>query len=163
MKATGFTHDNKHNATVDWYTPSWVFERLGLMFDLDPCQPPEGIKWIPAKNKYSLQDDGLIQPWHGRVWLNPPYGKYTPAWLERMHNHRNGVALVFARTDCGWFHKFVVNADAMLFLKGRVKFVDGLGVTGASGAGCGSMLIAWGSDNVSALRAMSDLGYYCER
>ncbi|MHB0965324.1 MAG: DNA N-6-adenine-methyltransferase [Bellilinea sp.] len=159
MKAAGFTHDSKDNASVDWYTPPWVFQRLGLEFDLDPCQPPDGIAWIPAKQRYSLHDDGLIQPWNGRVWLNPPYGKHTPAWLERMHRHRNGVALVFARTDCAWFHDFIVKADAILFLRGRIKFVDGLGITGGSGAGSGSMLVAWGRENVNALTAMCDLGY----
>lgn len=38
-KAAGFTHDNVNNASVDWYTPAWVFEELNLQFDLDPCHP----------------------------------------------------------------------------------------------------------------------------
>ncbi len=159
-KAMGFTHDNVDNKSVDWYTPPWIFEGLGLQFDLDPCQPEQPIKWIPAKKTFSLKDDGLAQQWDGLVWLNPPYGKYTGDWLKKMDTHRNGVALVFSRTDCAWFHNFVVNADAILFLKGRVKFVDGLGVSGGNGAGSGSMLIAWGEDSVNALRAMSDKGLY---
>jgi hypothetical protein len=77
-----------------------------------------------------------------------------------MHKHRDGISLVFARTDCAWFHESVANADAILFLRGRVKFVDGLGVTGGSGAGSGSMLIAWGDENVSALSRMQDLGLF---
>jgi hypothetical protein len=76
-----------------------------------------------------------------------------------MHEHRNGICLVFARTDCKWFHDYVVKADAILFLKGRIKFVDGLGVTGEAGAGSGSMLIAWGKDNVEALKRMSAKGF----
>lgn len=160
-KAAGFTHDNADNKSVDWYTPAWIFERMGLVFDLDPCQPEKRIPWIPACAAYSLKDDGLVSPWHGKVWLNPPYGKHTYAWLEKMHQHRNGVSLVFARTDCAWFHDFVANADAVLFLKGRVKFVDGLGATGGSGAGSGSMLIAWGDENVYALEQMRDLGKLC--
>jgi hypothetical protein len=76
-----------------------------------------------------------------------------------MHDHRNGIALVFARTDCAWFHDSVAKADAILFLRGRIKFVDGLGVTGGSGAGSGSMLVAWGQDNVKALEAMRDIGH----
>ena len=159
MKASGFTHDNKDNASVDWYTPQWIFDRLGVEFDLDPCQPPDGIDWIPAKRRHSIHDDGLTQAWQGRVWLNPPYGKHTQAWLERMHNHRNGIALVFARTDCKWFHEFVAKADAILFMRGRVKFVDGLGITGGGGAGSGSMLVAWGRENVSAIAAMRDIGH----
>jgi len=159
MKSAGFTHDNRNNASVDWYTPPWVFEKLGLEFDLDPCQPVGGIDWIPAKNHYSIVDDGLTAPWDGRVWLNPPYGKHTPAWLKRMNEHRNGIALVFARTDCAWFHDYIIKSDAVLFLKGRIKFVDGLGVTGGSGAGSGSLLAAWGLENVEALEAMRELGF----
>jgi len=158
-KAKGFTHDNKNNVSVDWYTPPAIFERLGLVFDLDPCQPEEKIPWIPATKHYWEAIDGLTLPWEGRVFLNPPYGKFTPAWLYRMHLHRNGIALVFARTDCAWYHNYVMKADAILFIRGRIKFVDGLCKTGGGGAGCGSMLIAWGNDNVAALVAMRDLGH----
>lgn len=159
MVKTGFSHEDRGNQNVDWYTPPWVFERLGLHFDLDPCQPESGVPWVPTSKRYTLLDDGLASPWHGRVWLNPPYEKHTSAWLAKMHTHRNGVSLVFARTDCAWFHDFVAHADAILFLRGRVKFVDGLGVTHGGGAGSGSMLVAWGQDNASALVRMSDLGH----
>ena len=33
----------------DYYTPAWVFERMGIEFDLDVAAPPGGIPWIPAK------------------------------------------------------------------------------------------------------------------
>jgi phage N-6-adenine-methyltransferase len=157
-KSAGFTHDNVANKSVDWYTPPWIFDALGLEFNLDPCAPVGGVSWIPATKHYSEIDDGLKQPWRGSVWLNPPYGKFTTDWLAKMHQHRNGVALVFARTDCRWFHDYVMNADAILFLKGRIKFVDGLGATGGNGAGAGSMLIAWGDEAVCALNKMSAHG-----
>ena len=55
---------------------------------------------------------------------------------------------------------------AALAVLGRVHLavvvrakVDGLGVTGGSGAGSGSMLVAWGRENVDALLAMRDLGH----
>jgi phage N-6-adenine-methyltransferase len=154
-KAAGFTHDKKDNISVDWYTPEWIFTELGLKFDLDPASPEGGIPWIPVSRYYTEKDNGLAQPWKGKVWLNPPYGKHTINWLRRMHEHRNGIALVFARTDCKWFHDYVAKADAILFLKGRVKFVDGLGKTGGSGAGSGSMLIAWGKEHKAALEGMA--------
>lgn len=159
LKKSGFTHDSVDNKTIDWYTPSWIFEELGIEFDLDPCSKEGGISWIPAKNVYSIKDDGLTKEWHGSVWLNPPYGKQTPSWLERMSEHRDGIALVFSRTDCRWFHDYIAKSDAMLFLKGRVKFIDGNGVTGNSGAGSGSLLAAWGRKNVNALVRMRDRGY----
>lgn len=159
MAKKGFTHDDANNKSVDWYTPAWVFERLGLHFDLDPCQPLQGIPWIPTTFRYGEVEDGLKSPWFGRVWLNPPYGTHTHAWLRKMNEHRNGVSLVFARTDTKWYHDYVAKADAILFLRGRIAFVDGLGATGGSGAGCGSMLIAWGDDCVEALQNMTDLGH----
>lgn len=79
-----------------------------------------------------------------------------------MSEHRNGIALVFARTDNAWFHDFVCKADAILFLKGRVSFVDGLCKAGKGGAGAGSMLVAWGGVSVDALRKMQELGFLIE-
>ena len=159
----GFSHENRGSQNVDWYTPKWIFDSMGIEFDLDPCQPETGVPWIPAKRFYSLKDDGLVSPWHGRVWLNPPYGKHTGRWLAKMNEHRNGVCLVFARTDCAWFHDYVVNADAILFLRGRVKFVDGLGVTSGGGAGCGSMLVAWGAESAAAVKRLADKGKFLGR
>lgn len=156
---TGFSHEERGSANADWYTPPWVFDRIGLEFDLDPCQPPEGVPWIPAKTRYSVHDDGLSQIWFGRVWLNPPYGKQTPAWLDRMNTHRNGIALVFSRTDCKWFHDSISKADAILFLRGRIRFIDGLSVSKGTGAGTGSLLAAWGAENVAALERMKDAGF----
>jgi phage N-6-adenine-methyltransferase len=155
----GFGHEEQRSPNADWYTPKWLFDRLGVQFDLDPCQPEGGIDWIPAASYYSIHEDGLIQRWEGRVWLNPPYGRATPAWLDRMHRHRNGIALLFARTDCAWFHDYVAKADAILFIRGRVRFVDGLSATKGTGAGSGSMLIAWGQDNVDALKRIKGCGH----
>lgn len=156
-KRKGFTHDDANNQSVEWYTPAWIFEKLDTVFDLDPCSPEGGLPWLPAKKTYSIKDNGLTSPWFGKVWLNPPYGRLTATWLERMHEHRNGISLVFARTDCKWYHDFVANADAILFIKGRIAFVDGAGTSAGSGAGAGSMLVAWGKD------AVNDLILCCQR
>jgi hypothetical protein len=99
------------------------------------------------------------------IWCNPPYGPETKQWLRRMGEHRCGIALVFARTDTEWFHETAASADAILFLNARLKFVDKTGkppiVVGKdgkkrkSGAGAGSMLVAWGNDCVAALERMN--------
>jgi hypothetical protein len=155
----GFTHHSIDNRTVEWWTPKWIFDALGLSFDLDPCSPSGGVPWLPAAKHYSLPQDGLTLPWHGNVWLNPPYGKHTGDWLAKMHQHRNGVALVFARTDCRWFHEYVVPADRILFLRGRIRFVDGMAVTKGTGAGAGSLLTAWGNEQCAALDRMAHDGH----
>ena len=155
----GFSHEGQSAVTVEWYTPPWIFERLDIQFDLDPCHPVKCIPWVPARVTYSEINNGLLMPWFGTVWLNPPYGAETKKWLAKMAEHGDGVALVFARTDCAWFHDYIPHADRTLFLKKRVRFVDGTGVTKGSGAGSGSMLVAWGGVGSSALENMRDLGY----
>ncbi len=77
----------------DHYTPKHVFESLNLTFDLDVAAPPGGVPWIPTKRFYTMEDDGLTQPWFGRVWMNPPYSNVTP-WIEKFVAHANGVGLV---------------------------------------------------------------------
>lgn len=158
---TGFTHDSVNNISTSWYTPKHIFDSLGLEFDLDPCAPIGGVPWIPVKKIYTLLDNGLTQSWGDpattSVWLNPPYGRETKLWLQKMDAHRNGIALLFARTDCSWFHDYCTKATAINFLKGRIKFIDSEGVTGKSGAGAGSMLVAWGKENAGAIKNVNGL------
>lgn len=107
----------------DYYTPAWVFERMGLEFDLDVCAPPDGIPWIPAKRFYTKADDGLSQPWEGRVWMNPPYSKPAP-WIERFIAHANGVCLVPA-AKARWFFDLWEKADAFSVTPHRFRFANG--------------------------------------
>lgn len=139
--------------TNEWYTPPEIFHALGCRFDLDPCAPVGGLPWIPADVSYNYHDDGLSQPWVGRVWLNPPYGPHTAPWLGRLAAHGDGIALVFARTDVTWFHTIAEQADLVCFLRGRVQFVRGAGMPGKGhNAAAPSCLIAFGVDNAEIVR-----------
>ncbi len=104
------------------YTPPLIFEALDLEFDLDPAAPPGGVPWIPANKIYTEADNGLLQPWEGLVWLNPPYSAPAP-WIERLHNHGQGVALLPADTATAWFYRWVTTADALCFIRHRLRFI----------------------------------------
>jgi DNA N-6-adenine-methyltransferase (Dam) len=95
----------------DYYTPRWVFDRMGLTFDLDVCTPPGGIPWIPATRYYTQADDGLAQAWFGRVWLNPPFSAPIP-WIHRFIEHAHGVCLVPCSAGA-WFHDLWVSAHGV--------------------------------------------------
>lgn len=113
----------------EWLTPPRIIQSLGH-FDLDPCSP---IKrpWDTADVHYSKIDDGLSRDWFGRVWLNPPYGRETFRWMERLADHKSGIALIFARTETRGFHDCIwKKANAVFFFKGRLKFYH---VTGEEG------------------------------
>lgn len=146
----GFAHD-RTTGKEDWLTPPHVLRSLGS-FDLDPCSPTER-PWDTAKAHYTILDNGLLKPWFGRVWLNPPYGNQTDKWMRRMAEHGNGIALIFARTETGCFFPWVwERAHSILFLKGRVRFWTKEGREGGP-AGAPSVLAAYGPENTDALRA----------
>jgi len=136
--------------TVEWFTPPEITQSLGY-FDLDPCTRTDA-PFSHAKNIFTLQDNGLNQIWEGRVWCNPPYGaKETPKWLEKLSEHGDGVALIFARTETKMFFNYIwERADAVMFIKGRVKFYTPEGKQGQP-AGAPSCLVAYGSKNVMSL------------
>ena len=159
----GFAHEvGVGGRTVEWYTPPSVFTALGVRFALDPCAPRGGLSWIPAEEFFWLPErDGLVLPWRGRVWMNPPYGPFTARWIGRFLDHGNGLALVFARTGTAWAQSALARVDAACYIAGRLRFVrdDGLEV-GTSGAD--SMLLACGADNAAVLKA-SGLGVVMTR
>lgn len=157
-KMAGLVHERPHcGETTEWYTPPEVFAALGIDFELDPAAPPGGVPWVPAKRSYCRVDDGLAREWEGRVWLNPPYGPTTGAWLRRLAEHGDGIALVFARCDTAWFHELVPRATAVCFVAGRLRFVPGDGRESSSTAGAPSLLIAYGLPSALAV-AQSGLG-----
>jgi hypothetical protein len=143
---SGFGYTEPVGRSIEWYTPPEVFDWLGLEFDLDPASPPGGLPWIPAARHYTQEDDGLSQPWEGRVWLNPPYGPHIGQWMMKMVQHMNGIALVPARTETNWWHDTVVGASSLILLRKRLTFVTEEGVRGESNAGHGTALIAYGDD-----------------
>jgi len=144
------------------YTPPEIFEALGCRFDLDPCQPEEGRAFlsVPADRFFTPADDGLVQPWDGYVWLNPPFGGRNGVvpWLEKFAAHRNGIALVNALTSSGWFHQFAPRMDALLFPKGKTKFVRPDGSRGMSPAN-GVVLMAIGPAANFALARAARRGF----
>lgn len=142
-KHIGFAHDRDlENGKEEWLTPPIILKTFGP-FDLDPCAP---IKrpWPMAKNHYTIADNGLIKPWEGFVFCNPPYGNKTGEWLRRCAEHNNCLVLIFARTETGDFQKWVWGkARSLFFIKGRLSFFHVTGKMGGA-SGAPSVLVAYG-------------------
>jgi hypothetical protein len=143
----------------EWLTPPEIVGALGE-FDLDPCAPADR-PWDTAKHHYNKHDNGLVQPWHGRVWCNPPYGRETAGWMRRMAEHNNGIALIFARTETKTFFRWIWGrATAVMFLRGRLRFYNSDGSAPSNNAGAPSVLVAYGDTNAVALKASGLNGYF---
>lgn len=143
--------NDKIDGKEDWITPKYILESLGE-FDLDPCSSITQPYFI-AKINYNKHDNGLLKEWNGRIFLNPPYGNKTGLWMEKLAKHGNGIALIFARTETKMFFNYVWDtADSILFLKGRVTFLQPCGNVGRFTAGAPSCLIAYGKENTNYLK-----------
>ena len=143
------SHQSHRAGTTTWLTPPHITAALGE-FDLDPCGYPG---WPTARQAICLPDDGLAAKWTGRVWLNPPYGAEVWTWLDRLADHGDGIALIFARTETeGFVRQVWGKADAVMFLHGRLHFHKPDGVRAKANAGAPSCLVAYGQRNVEALR-----------
>lgn len=152
-------HSTKARTDV-WLTPPRILAALGA-FDLDPCAAPEPRPWPTAARHIAIPEDGLKAEWSGRVWLNPPYGTQTGTWLQRLADHGNGVALIFARTDTEMFFAQVwERAQAVVFLRGRLTFFEPSGRMASFNAGGPSCLVAYGNYNARAISCSGLDGFY---
>ena len=88
-----FNMPQQGRTSDDYYTPKWVFDALGIEFDIDVASPPEGPWNTPCKRFFTQEDDGLSQKWEGTVFMNPPYSGPTP-WVAKWLEHGDGIALV---------------------------------------------------------------------
>jgi len=138
-------HEATRARTDEWYTPAWIFDGLAVRFDLDPASAGFGVDAVPARRKFTREDDGFSQEWSGLVWLNPPYGRYgkMSAWLDRFTAHGCGVCLVPNRTETLWWQKLAGACRVVLFLSGRVKHLNP-GRTERNQPGFGSCLFGIG-------------------
>jgi hypothetical protein len=162
-------HHSHRSKTDDWATPPAVIEALGgwQSFDLDPCaMDPQPFP--TALQRFTKAQNGLIQRWAGRVYLNPPYSVVLlRRFMARMAAHNRGIALIFARTETETFHRYVwETASALLFLEGRLCFhkPDGSLALRENGepanAGAPSVLCAYGARDADILAMCNIAGQF---
>lgn len=160
---SGFTHESTYNESKEWYTPPSIFKQLGVVFDLDPCAPvvrSPKTYFVPARKWLTIIENGLTTEWNKKdfVFMNPPYGSDTPKWMKKLAEHKNGIALVFARTDTNWFHDYAAKADIICFIRGRLRFYKPDGTVGGT-PGSGSMLLGYGIKAISAIKKVDGVTF----
>jgi hypothetical protein len=135
------------DTTDDWYTPPWLFKAAGLVFDLDVAAPVDPARrTCPARAFLTPVDDGLVSPWQGVVWCNPPYSGPAP-WVARFAAHQDGLMLVPAARS-RWLGTLVAASDAVALVSCEFGRPDGSKV---SPGGMALVLAARGRAPVAAL------------
>jgi hypothetical protein len=134
----------RHKAySVHWYTPAALLKDLIHILTAwpkgapwgDPCTSQAALDYqaregVPAP-AWHLTADALTTPWPElALFINPPFGKGMGAWVERAATHSGPVILLTpSSTEVGWWQAAARSASCVVFVRGRVSFVDAEGVT----------------------------------
>jgi ParB family chromosome partitioning protein len=115
----------------EWYTPAKIISAARQVMgdiDTDPASCELAQEIVKAHRYYTIADNGLFNPWYGRVWLNPPYSskcvvqftsKFTDEYLSG--NMTEGIVLVNNYADTRWFHR-LLNRFPVCFTLNRLEF-----------------------------------------
>jgi hypothetical protein len=158
-------HGMGASKVVTWNTPQDIVNDVVTTLkyiDIDPASNDKTNPNVPAHIHYTQDENGLLYPWRGKIYLNPPYGKVIGLWTEKLvHDHEEhiteeAIALVPARTDTDWFEPLF--PYLICFIHGRVNYNDG-----DTGAPFPSALVYMGQHEEDFLRVFSKWGAILKR
>jgi site-specific DNA-methyltransferase (adenine-specific) len=130
-----FSHKNDN-----WETPKWLFDKLDeeFHFDLDAACNPENCLSRTGYG-YAIGEDALKADWSKFMmdngedasifFLNPPYSQISAFMKKAYEESLKGavvVCLIPVRSDTRYWHDYVMKADEIRFIKGRLKFTNPL-------------------------------------
>jgi ParB family chromosome partitioning protein len=167
------SHNHRAQGTGqnEWYTPEEELETVRAVLgkiELDPASSAEAQKRVKAARYFTAEEDGLNQPWRGKVFLNPPYSQPAIAqFSEKLVAEvssgavSEAIALTHNYTDTAWFHTLASSADAICFTRGRVAFVNAEGVKAAPTQG--QAFFYFGTNRDAFKKAFRDHGCVLKR
>jgi len=133
-------HVANNSGDNEWYTPPEYLDAaravLGTI-DMDPASSAVANQAVGAALFYAAEDDGLLQPWKGRLFMNPPYsrplcGQFCARMVEQWRYGRVSEAIVLVNnaTETTWFQAMLSASSAVCFPSGRVRFLRPDGTRG---------------------------------
>jgi len=127
-----------HEST-EHYTPQYILDAvitcMGAI-DLDPASNSHEIPNVPAARHYTIQDNGLVLPWEGRLFLNPPFGPGVERWFSKLFLERaagrttEAIVLWKSATETAAWKTLTAISCRVCFPSSRIRFVGPAGVEG---------------------------------
>ena len=121
-------------ASDEWETPQWLFDLLfkEFRFGMDAAASEGNNKayYYIDKEEDALKRDWIVPEISGKptpIFLNPPYSKIAAFMKKAYEESLKGavvVCLIPCRTDTRYWHSYVMKAQEIRFVKGRLKFND---------------------------------------
>jgi hypothetical protein len=164
-------HVAQNGGENEWYTPENIIKSarktMGSI-DCDPASSPLANETVKAMELFTKDDDGLTQPWRGRVWLNPPYAQpliaqFAEAVASKFESgeYEQACILVNNATETAWFQRILAVASGVCFPSSRIRFVSPEGKQGAPLQGQAILYI--GNDFQRFADAFGELGAILSR
>jgi phage N-6-adenine-methyltransferase len=159
------------NGKIEWYTPPKYIEAAVKVMggiDCDPCTSELAQQVVQATKFYTIDTNGLLHDWKGRVWMNPPYAsKVITKFVEKLLAHlddgsvNQAIMLTHNNADTTWFHKAAMRSDSVCFTRGRVRFYDEKGE--GNSPTHGHVFIYFGKRKRKFETVFSEFGWICRK
>lgn len=104
-------------------TPQVIFDPLNreFGFTLDPRATAKNAK---CEKYFTVEENRLLQPWDGAVFMNPPF-RDCDVWIEKAYRESlrgaTVVCLMPARVDTAWWHEYAIRGE-IRWIRGRIHF-----------------------------------------
>jgi len=167
LSQSGEPHVARNTGQNEWYTPpEYIAAAIAVLgtIDCDPASSRQANKVVDAAQFFTAKQNGLIQTWGKRVYLNPPYAQplcsqFCEAMAEKVKSGevKSAIVLVNNATETAWFRMLIDCASAIIFPTGRVKFLDADGKPGAPLQG--QAVIYIGKKPVDFLKKFTPFGW----
>ena len=155
----------------DCYTPPKIIELVRFTMgsiDLDPASSDLAQKTVQAGAYYTKEQNGLVHPWFGNIFLNPPFDwKTTTAFTNKLcdeweyGNFNQAVFLAPVYTYSAWFQRASNVSDLLCLVSGKIQFC--LAGGGKNTVPTGTVFFYFGDKEKVFAERFRTLGTICSR
>lgn len=146
------------------YSPQFVIDGAHAVMraiDLDPASSVAANERVGAATFYTREQNGLVLPWFGRLFLNAPYSNYSE-WIRKLADEKERVEQVFLLGPIPSLSliadrcRFLLNGS-ILYPNERLKYLNA--ATGKMvGSPFGSFLAYYGPNQLRFARVFQKYG-----